>query len=169
MHGKRWFFRPVRNHKDAGEDAGEPTGRPEREGSEDSAGPQKEINWHEIIWEKFFPIAFSIGISEKEFRHLNPRKLEYCIKGYELKERRRDEEAWMWWGVYGYTALASAIERNFSKHPKAKYIEKPILQRETEESEEVEANSESREECAVYEMKQRINLLRQQGLPESPD
>ena len=28
---------------------------------------------------------------------------------------------------------------------------------------------ESNEEIAVYEMKQRINALRQSGLPESPD
>ena len=46
------------------------------------------------------------------------------------------------------------------------YIEKPMLQ---DEKENTSGNTESKEECAVYEMKQRINLLRQQGLPESPD
>ena len=111
-------------------------------------------------------MAFSIGISIEEFKHLNPTKLGYCLKGYAIQERRKDAQVWAWLGNYGLSAVSTAIEHNFSKHPKSKYIEKPMLQ---DEKENTSGNSESREECAVYEMKQRINLLRQQGLPESPD
>lgn len=73
---------------------------------------------------------------------------------------------WAWWGNYGISAVATAIEHNFAKHPKSKYVEKSMIETEEKRS---SGNKESREECAVFEMKQRINLLRQQGLPESPD
>lgn len=73
---------------------------------------------------------------------------------------------WAWIGNYGLSALATAIEHNFAKHPKSKYVEKPMLQRELPSA---NGNTESREECAVFEMKQRIKLLRERGLPESPD
>lgn len=160
MHGGGRFFRAVRNHQNA-----EPDGR-ESEAEKSAAGSQAEINWHKIIWEEYFPVAFSIGISIEEFKHLNPTKLGYCLKGYAIQERRKDAQMWAWLGNYGLSAVSTAIEHNFSKHPKSKYIEKPMLQ---DEKENTSGNSESREECAVYEMKQRINLLRQQGLPESPD
>ena len=46
-----------------------------------------------------------------------------------------------------------------------KYIKKPII----EESKKEPAYKESNEEIAIWEMKQRIKALREQGLPESPD
>lgn len=111
-------------------------------------------------------MAFSIGISIEEFKHLNPKKLGYCMKGYEIQQRRRDEEVWAWIGRYGLSALAVAIEHNFAKNPKSHYVKKPMLQTEKEN---VSGGIESKEECAVFEMKQRIQFLRNQGLPESPD
>lgn len=77
-----------------------------------------------------------------------------------------DTDVWAWVGSYGISALMRVADQIVSKHPKFKYLEKPISQ--LEDPEETD-NNESKEECAVYEMKQRIKLLRESGLPESPD
>ena len=73
---------------------------------------------------------------------------------------------WMWFGNYGISALNVIIGNVFGKK-NIKYIKEPILRNEAIEKEE-NTNKESKEETAVFEMKQRINVLRKQGLPESP-
>lgn len=50
--------------------------------------------------------------------------------------------------------------------PKGEYPKEPMFQ--IGENKEHNDYKESREEVAVFEMKQRINVLRKQGLPESP-
>lgn len=52
------------------------------------------------------------------------------------------------------------------KKSHAEYMNHPILY-EAKNAEN--KNKESQEEVALYEMKQRIRLLRDSGLPESPD
>lgn len=77
----------------------------------------------------------------------------------------RDEEMWLWFGNYGLSAISVAVDHCLAgQKAKSKYIEKPIMA----ELEEKSSYKESSEEIAVFEMKQRINLLRKQGLPESP-
>lgn len=39
-------------------------------------------------------MAFAIGISIDIFRHLTPTELEYCLKGYKMKQRAHDIETW---------------------------------------------------------------------------
>ena len=78
----------------------------------------------------------------------------------------RDEEMWMWWGNYGISALMFSIEHCFSgQKARLEYIKKPVL---SEEAKEKNGYKESQEEVAVFEMKQRMKLLREKGLPESP-
>lgn len=87
-----------------------------------------------------------------------PKELEPFMLAYKLQINKEDMAQWKL-GQY----MAAAITCNFSKH---KYPKKPMFQ--------IKDNvggvdyKESREEIAVFEMKQRINLLRAQGLPESP-
>lgn len=52
------------------------------------------------------------------------------------------------------------------KSSKAKFYDKPFLQ-EIDEM-EITGSKESREEIAVFEMKQRTNALKNMGLKESP-
>lgn len=111
-------------------------------------------------------MAFSVGIHIAEFRHLTPKKLGYCLKGLRIEQKRKDEEMWRM-GLYVQSAVSTAVEHNLAgKKAKSKYIEKPILYENKEEN--TNRYKESNEEIAIFEMKQRINLLRQQGLPESP-
>lgn len=85
-----------------------------------------------------------------------------------LEHRQRDVEAWMQWGAYGLSAVSAAIEHNLAgKRAKSEYTKRPISEKMFGSSDNT--NVESNEECAVYEMKQRIKLLRQSGLPEGPD
>ena len=83
------------------------------------------------------PIALSIGIPYETFMHLVPNQLRAYYKAYKLKQKTRDEEAWMWWGNYGISALIFAIDHCFSKNPKSKYIENPILQETDRKSKEL--------------------------------
>lgn len=88
-----------------------------------------------------------------------PKELAPYETAYKLKADRKDTENWQL-GQY----IVASIESAFSK--KAKYPDKPMFQ--IAESVGSSDYKESQEEVAVYEMKQRIELLRQKGLPESP-
>lgn len=115
------------------------------------------------------PNALAIGVSYETFWHLTPKKLNSFYEAYKIKQKMIDEEMWMM-GMYIHNAFETVME-NFAaglsgKKGKSKYIQKPILQEMSEKNENT--YGESNEECAVFEMKQRIKLLRQQGLPESP-
>lgn len=72
---------------------------------------------------------------------------------------------WLWFGNYALSAVAVAVDHNLrGDKAKSEYVKKPIYQEEKKEN----GYKESDEEVAVFEMKQRINILREQGLPESP-
>lgn len=91
--------------------------------------------------------------------------MEPYEKAHEQEQIEQDRLQHAWWGNYGLSAVGVAIEHCLSEKPKSKYIEKPIFSKnQTNEN----GYKESQEEVAVFEMKQRIELLRKKGLPESP-
>lgn len=94
-----------------------------------------------------------------------PKELEPYDRAHRRKIQEWDYLMWMS-GQYTLSAVMVAVERDlFGRKSKAKYIESPFL----EAGDVLErGNGESSEEVAVFEMKQRINALRGQGLPESP-
>ncbi len=109
-----------------------------------------------------------MGISIEEFKHLNPKKLEWCYKGYKLKKEEEDRNSWQRWGDYGISALIFAIDHCLhGDKAKTAYVEKPISEKIAHDNKP--KYKESNEEIAIWEMKQRIKALREQGLPESPD
>lgn len=87
-----------------------------------------------------------------------PADLEPYAEVYRLERNEKDIQQWQL-GQY----MAAAVSCVF---PKGKYPKKPMFQIKDFERESI--YKESQEEVAVFEMKQRINLLRQSGLPESP-
>lgn len=87
-----------------------------------------------------------------------PKELEPFLIAYRLKINREDIEQWKL-GQY----MAAAITCNFSKH---KYPKEPMFQ--IKDDTKHNDYKESQEDVAIFEMKQRINLLRRSGLPESP-
>ena len=91
-----------------------------------------------------------------------PADLEPYSKAYMLEQKEADNNMWAWWGTL--TAIDRALNNNKAR---AKYIEKSLSEQYSKDNEP--KYKESNEEIAVYEMKQRINALRQSGLPESPD
>ena len=75
---------------------------------------------------------------------------------------------WMQCGTYFLNAIQVAVEHCFvGKKAKSEYIKNSIL-KECELREKENSYKENREEIAVFEMKQRINLLEKAGLPQSP-
>ncbi len=113
-------------------------------------------------------VSKGYGLTVPEIDESCPTDLQPYADAHVLERKEKDAEAWIQWGAYGLSAVGTAIERNLAgKKARSKYLEHPILDKYKENSNN--GNAESNEECAVYEMKQRINLLRQSGLPEGPD
>ena len=78
-----------------------------------------------------------------------------------------DEIAWAQWGNYGISALVVALDHGLrGQKAKSKYIDRAVMS-----DGEIKSSSyqESNEQIAIYEMKQRIKMLLEEGLPESPD
>lgn len=88
-----------------------------------------------------------------------PNDLKPYEAAYQVKMNRQDIENWQL-GQYLMAAISSSLS------PKAKYPKQPMFQ--ISRKQEYNGYSENQEEVAVFEMKQRIELLRKQGLPESP-
>lgn len=56
-----------------------------------------------------------------------PKELEPYNKAHKMNIVEQDNLQHMWWGNYGISALIVAIDKCFSKKPKAEYIKEPIL------------------------------------------
>lgn len=115
---------------------------------------------------EWFPPANAMGVTWQEFWRMNPHIIKCIAKGHKEKIKEQDTLMHTWWGTYGLSALTVAVEHCLhGKKAKSEYIDKPILSQEvTKESK----YKESKEEIAVFEMKQRIKFLEKQGLPQSP-
>ena len=61
-----------------------------------------------------------------------PKELEPYDKAHKIKMAKHDNLQHMWWGNYGISALIVAIDKCFSKKPKAEYIKEPILSKKIE-------------------------------------
>lgn len=103
------------------------------------------------------PYYLAIGVSKQEFMESCPKELEPYLKAYKLQRNKEDILQWQL-GQY----MAAAVGCLF----KGEYPKKPMFQIEND----VENNRhrESNEDVAIYEMKIRANVLKRQGLPESP-
>lgn len=97
------------------------------------------------------------GFTVDDIDWSSPADLKPYEKAKVMEENISDARNWQL-GQY----FAEAIGTMF----KGKYPKKPLFQLEDENG--ANGNAESREEVAVFEMKQRINLLKRSGLPDSP-
>lgn len=61
-----------------------------------------------------------------------PKELEPYNKAHKMNIVEQDNLQHMWWGNYGISALIVAIDKCFSKKPKAEYIKEPILSKKIE-------------------------------------
>lgn len=106
------------------------------------------------------------GFTVEDIDESCPADLEPYELAHEKEIEERDNMQYLWWGYYAMSAIGVSLEHCFSgKKAKSKYIEKPYFsENKTEKNEYVE----SQEEVAIFEMKQRIEMLREKGLPESP-
>ncbi len=97
---------------------------------------------------------------------MNPHIIKLMLKGHQEQVKQQDYFAWLF-NQYTMSAVSVAVEHCLAgKKAKSKYIRKPIMQEIYDDTQQ--QYSESKEECAVFEMKQRIKLLKEQNLPESP-
>lgn len=91
-------------------------------------------------------MAFAMGISLQEFKHLTPKKLEYCLKGYKIRQKMQDEDMWHM-GVYIQYAVSFAVEHClFGDKAKSKYPEMPLLQKNEQKRDADDYSNLSEEE-----------------------
>lgn len=112
------------------------------------------------------PRALAYGISEERFFHSTPRRLRNIYKAI---DKKRDYEMWIM-GQYVADALWSTVCNGFIWRNKSEKLHEYPNSPYTFQNDKIEqnTNTESKEEIAVFEMKQRVKLLEQQGLPQSP-
>ncbi len=97
---------------------------------------------------------------------MNPHIINLMLKGHQEQVKQQDYFAWLY-NQYTMSAVSVAVEHCLAgKKARSKYIRRPIMQEIYDDAQQ--QYSESKEECAVFEMKQRIKLLKEQNLPESP-
>lgn len=107
-----------------------------------------------------------MGVSWSEFWSMTPRILKAISEGYSIKIKEEYERQNMiahLQGRYFADAIMSTVGNALSKS-KHSYPKKPYSILDEKYSE----NSNSNEEIAVFEMKQRTNALKNMGLKESP-
>lgn len=108
------------------------------------------------------------GLSIDDIDWSSPADMEPYLKAHEKELKEKDYLAWLF-NQYTLSAVSVAVEHCLAgKKARSKYIKKPFLQEISKKTEE-NGYKESKEEIAVFEMKQRIKVLRMQGLPESPE
>lgn len=80
------------------------------------------------MYEKeIIPNCIAIGISYKEFWHMNPKIIECYIAGHTLKKKEQDIMNW-YLGQYVLSAVATALDNGFNgKKAKSEYIKEPIM------------------------------------------
>ena len=74
----------------------------------------------------------------EEFKHLNPRKLESYVRGYEIKRKREDSERWQEWTKYAIPAMTVAVRNGAYGRNKVEFPAKPYLS----ESNQLNVNNE---------------------------
>lgn len=70
-------------------------------------------------------MAFSLGISLTEFKHLNPTKLALCIEGEKMKQRRMDTLVWSMSREYGIPMVALGSNNGILGKKKVDFPERP--------------------------------------------
>lgn len=99
----------------------------------------------------------------EQFKHLNPTKLEYCLKGYELRRKMQDRDMWEYFGTYGLSAVMTAVEHCLAgRKAISKYIDKPNLQDGTRQNRPLTEEEKMREVDKFFaqEEARRINWRR---------
>lgn len=117
---------------------------------------------------EWFPKANAMGVSWQEFWGMNPHIIKLLLKGHEEKIKEQDYMAWLS-NQYTLSAVSVAVEHFLAgRKAKSEYIKEPFLSKIETKEQKKNTYKESKEETAVFEMKQRIKALKMQGLPESP-
>ena len=93
-----------------------------------------------------FPQAFAIGVGISDFRHMTPKQLTLCVKGHKRRLEEEDRLVWQWFGVYGTTAVMTAMDRCLNgRKAKSQYIDKPLMAKDEAADGEKELTQEEKD------------------------
>lgn len=89
-----------------------------------------EIDFNRLIWKEYLPQALAVGVPYDVFWHLNPKKLESFYDAYRIKQKLRDEEAWIdnIYTLRAFQVVMAQFGAGLSgKRSTAQYFEKPLM------------------------------------------
>lgn len=106
-----------------------------------------------------------MGITWNEFWDINPHIINCIAKGHKQKIKDIDLLVYSWIGNYILSAMFTASDHAVhGKDAKSQYTTDRLYKENDFEND----NPESKEQVAVYEMKQRTKMMVDCGLPPSP-
>lgn len=94
-----------------------------------------------------------------------PADLQPYADAYSLERRQQDNEMWLWFGSYGVSAVAVAVEHCLSgKKAKSKYIDRPVMEQHGIAGKEI-TDKDIRKAILTEEMY--MVAAERKGLPET--
>ncbi len=123
-----------------------------------------KIDFNRLIWKEYLPQALAVGVPYEVFWHLNPKKLESFYDAYRIKQKIRDEEAWIdnIYTLRAFQVVMAQFGAGLSgKRSTAEYFEKPLMG-ETHEQRELTEEEKQREVDKFFarENARRVNWKR---------
>lgn len=98
----------------------------------------EKIDYNRLIWKEYLPQALAVGVPYEVFWHLNPKKLESFYDAYRIKQKMKDEEAWVnnIYALRAFQVVMAQFGAGLSgKRSTAQYFEKPLMGEATEQRE----------------------------------
>ena len=99
----------------------------------DAYETSEKIDFNRLIWKEYLPQALAVGVPYEVFWHLNPKKLESFYDAYRIKQKIRDEEAWIEniYTLRAFQVVMAQFGAGLSgKRSNAQYFEKPLMEEE---------------------------------------
>ena len=101
-----------------------------------------------------------MGVTWWQFWELNPHKIKIIAKGYREQKKEQDALQHAWWGSYGLSAVAVAIEHCLAgQKARSTYVEKPIFSNIQEEIEEKAPLTEEEKRKQTEQLFLRLKIM----------
>lgn len=84
-----------------------------------------------MLFEKYYPVCRQYGMTEDEFWHSNPRKINVYREAWRKNIEHENSMQHIFWGQYGmsalHTVMANILVPMFTKgHANQRYISEPV-------------------------------------------
>ena len=90
-------------------------------------------------------MAFAMGITIEEFKHMTPTEFEYCLKGYKIRRNAQNIDLWTYAVTYLIPAIKFGVRSGAWGKDKVDFPSEPIKLNNNEEPTEDEIEKKRKE------------------------